>query len=154
MNPENTERVQQEYLRHNQQPHNENVGLKLSEKIKLKSHKAKIITLVREPVGRNVSAFFQNYKRFTGSGFHDSYFEAVDLINMFFKNYNHEVPLSWFDIEIKETLDIDVYDYTFPKEKGFLAIQKGNIELLILKMEMSDAIKQKVISEFLNIGLF
>lgn len=42
---------------------------------------------------------------------------------------------TWFDYEIKQLFDIDVYQYPFDKKKGYTIIKKNNTEILILKLE-------------------
>ena len=64
------------------------------------------------------------------------------------------VPLTLFDVEMKRSLDIDVYEYEFPKEDGYLYLNEHPFELLIIKCEISDLIKERVISDFLSIDNF
>jgi hypothetical protein len=154
LNPDNIEKVQQEYLDHGLVPLDESLGERLYAEVIQKRKSVKLITLVREPIGRNMSAFFQNFKRFTGVEYDDADFTVEELVNLFVEGYRHPVPLTWFDVEMKQTLDIDVYEYPFPKEKGHLTIKKGNFELLILKLEVDDAIKEKAIAEFLDVEDF
>ena len=75
-------------------------------------------------------------------------------MDIFIKEYRHTVPLIWFDIEMKPVTNIDVYNHPFPMEEGFLSIRQGNFELLILKLESNDSIKEKAIRGFLNIKDF
>jgi len=154
MNPDNIKRVKDEYLKKGRKPLNERSGIILYKNVCRKKRKAKFITIVREPVSRNFSAFFQNFKRFTGSEFKESKLYTQKLIRIFISEYMHDVPLIWFDIEIKNTLGIDVYNFQFPKEKGHMVIQKNNFELLVLKLEIPDRKKQDAISEFMNLHDF
>ena len=154
MNPNNIKRVKDEYLKKGRNPLNERLGIILYKNICRKRRKAKFITMVREPVSRNFSAFFQNFHRFTGLSFKQSELDIEELIQIFISEYMHDVPLDWFDIEIKNTLGINVYDFQFPKEKGHLVIQKGNFELLVLKLEISDKEKRDAISEFMTLTDF
>jgi len=54
----------------------------------------KLISLVREPVSRNLSAFFENFKRDVGIDYKDSEYNPTDLLNIFLENYNHDIPLN------------------------------------------------------------
>lgn len=114
----------------------------------------KFITLVREPISRNIADFFQNFTYYTGFNCDTNSCTLEVLTTTFIENIRHTLPLDWFDEEINSALGIDVFKYTFPKEKGYLIIRKGNIELLIIKMEIDDSVKEKAISEFLDIGDF
>ena len=154
MNPDNIEKVRQEYSDNNQAPPDESLGERLYADFINKQKRARFITIVREPVSRNISAFFENLRRFTGVEYGDADFTIEELVDIFIERYRHSVPLTWFDIEIKQTLGIDVYEYLFPKEKGYLAIRKGSFELLILKLEVDDSIKENAIAEFLDLEAF
>lgn len=151
MNPNNIENVSKEYLGKGVYPQDESLGAWLYENICQKNRKAKFITLAREPVSRNFAAFFQNFKRFTGTDHKDADFQIEKLVELFLSEYRHETPLNWFDIEMKKTIGIDVYKNPFPKEKGYITIKKENFDLLVLKLELLDNIKQKVLTEFLDI---
>lgn len=113
--------------------------------------KAKFITLVREPIGRNISAFFQNFYIYTGVEYDKAKFSIDEIIKLFLNNYDHTNPFFWVDEEIKETLNIDVYKYAFPQEKGYQLIKKKNFELLIIKIEIDDSIIEEVVKNFLNL---
>lgn len=63
-------------------------------------------------------------------------------------------PLTWFDVEMREALGIDIYHYPFPREKGYTTIQAGNIELLIFKAELAQQIKEQVCADFLGLANF
>ncbi|MFC1812461.1 putative capsular polysaccharide synthesis family protein [Thermodesulfobacteriota bacterium] len=152
MNPTYIEEVRKEHITSNHVPPNDSLGLELYKTICLKKKNAKIITIVREPISRNISAFFQNFNRFTGLDYSKSHLEIKKLIEIFLSEYKHDVPLTWFDKEIKQTLGIDIYQHPFPKEKGYLTIRKDCFNLLILKLELPDTLKQEVISEFLEVN--
>ena len=116
--------------------------------------KAKIITLVREPLRRNISAFFENLQIYIGLDNKDTDYQLEKIMDIFIKEYSHEVPLQWFDLEFKKATGINVYNYPFPKDKGYITIEKNNIELLIVKLEISDSLKQRVIADFLHLDKF
>lgn len=115
---------------------------------------AKFISLVREPVGRNVSAFFQNLEVITGLSREAAAHKADTLNTLFLKTYNHHVPLTWFDDELRETLGIDVYAQPFPKEQGYIELRNGPFELLVLRTELPDAEKAFAIQQYLDLRQF
>lgn len=154
LHPVNIERVRQDHLKRNSEPPDERMGMLLYENVVNKRKRCKFITLVREPIARNISAFFQNFKFFTGMNFSDQVFSVDELTNIFLNNYPHSVPLAWFDEEMKRALNIDVYEHEFPKGKGYLYLNKDPFELLIIKCEIPDLIKERVISDFLSIDNF
>lgn len=126
----------------------------LYKNIILKKRPVKIITSTREPIGRNISAFFENFERETGQKYENSDLTPQKLTEIFLDFFPHSIPLQWFDKNIKTNLGIDVYEYTFPRELGYLSIHKDNVDLLILKSEIPDAVKEKSIADFLGIKEF
>lgn len=119
--------------------------------------KAKVITLVREPVSRNISHFFRimsvNRILDVAGGAQDISME--ELYNNFIEKVTyHWTPLVWLDEELKPVLGVDIYATPFPKEKGYEIIKRGTIELLVLKLEVDDSVKEKAISEFLGVDGF
>jgi len=154
LKPDNIIRLKKEYYEKTKINLHETTGLRIYNKICKKNRKAKFLTVVREPVSRNISAFFQNLIRFTGYGYDELKMSTDELIQNFISTYPHNVPLEWFDIELKSTLGIDIYDHEFSKEKGYSTIKKGNFELLILKLELPDHQKQKIISEYMQLDDF
>jgi len=115
----------------------------------LKHRKSRIITIVREPIGRNISAFFQVVKNYAKNILKLNLDELTDL---FFNRFDrHSRPLEWFDTEFKKTLNIDIYQHSFPIEKGYQILKENNLEILILKLEIDDQKKEEAISEFLGL---
>lgn len=119
-----------------------------------KQHPAKIISLVRDPVGRNVSAFFQNMDALPGLTRAGGLREPDKLRALFLDAYPHAVPLEWFDIEMRQTLGIDVYAQPFPKEQGHTVRRRGPFEVLILRAELPDPAKAGAIQQFLGVDAF
>ena len=62
--------------------------------------------------------------------------------------------MQWFDLEFKKATGINVYNYLFPKHKGYMTIEENNIELLIMKLEIPDALKERVIADFMHLDKF
>ena len=111
----------------------------------------KLISLTREPIGRNISAFFQNFEKITGVRPQDSMFSDDDLSNFFFNNpkTDNESPLLWFDENIKKEFGIDVYKTPFDKKEGWAIIKRSNIDLLLMKSEISDKTKEELIRNYI-----
>lgn len=98
----------------------------------------KIITMVRDPIAVNLSTVFQ----WIGRGNADKYFsdqlrkgatfsEAVVELMLRIKNRLFD----WFNEELKEMYGIDVFDYPFDREKGYVIISENTVEILLLKTE-------------------
>jgi hypothetical protein len=113
----------------------------------LQDKQRRIITLTRDPVARNISAFFQNLDVFCHAG--DAR-NAGKLIEIFFNKYNQDIPLNWFDREFREATGIDVYKHEFNKELGYSVIGNRGLEVLIIKSEISDDNKTAGLRSFLG----
>lgn len=107
----------------------------------------KIVTSVRDPIARNISAFFQYFPR------KDRKKPMEDIIRDYWTFTAHLTPLTWFDQELKKHFDIDLFQEPFDKEKGCSVIHKGNIRVLVLKMEMMDK-NEQAIGDFLGMNHF
>jgi hypothetical protein len=109
----------------------------------------KIITSVREPIAANVSMFFQLLKWYTHGSYRRDRFSTDELIRLFFDRYSCGRPLIWFDEEMKYNTGIDVYRNPFPSDRGALAFHEGNTDILVLKTETEDVLKEQALSRFL-----
>lgn len=110
----------------------------------------KIITPVREPIGRNLSFFFQVFELYTGVSHQHSNLSIDELCEIFLRKNEHDLAINWFDIEFQKALGVDVYAYEFPREDGFLRIQHGNLDILLFKAEIDDSLKEDTLADFLN----
>lgn len=126
--------------------------------------KWKIITLVRDPIARNVSEFFYSvdttkndphlpdfYTRYQSGGI-----KVSELINRFLMRFaegsdEYFVPLNWFDREFPSVLEIDIYSIKFPKQKGFNIVHTDSYDILILKLEWLKDCYSEAFHEFLGL---
>lgn len=74
------------------------------------------------------------------------------ILDSFYAEYPHEVPLKWFDREPKVTIDIDVYSKSFPSDRGYIRFRNGPFKLLVLRTELSDSQKADAVEDFLGIS--
>jgi hypothetical protein len=128
---------------------------------KLKNKNISIIVLVREPISRKLSSVFQN------SIMHGSKFFSennnynlknvesfiLDTINS--KSFiNHEKK--WFDKEIKECFNIDVFKEDYDYDKDYLIFKDKKACLLLMRMETMSDIFPVAVKQFFsnNIKLF
>ena len=154
LNPDHIHAVREEYLRRGKRPPNEQKGLYLYRKVIKPRKPAKIITLVREPISRNISAFFENLDLFSNPNSRLQEEEITNLIDTFLREYNHDTVLNWFDIEMKSTTGINVYQYSFPKQTGYQIIIENPYQLLILRHDLDDETKASLIGDFLGLEQF
>ena len=155
LNPENIKKVKDECLQRCEIPPNEELGLYLYKNlIRKRETSTKIITLVREPIARNISAYFQNMEFSEAEKNAQNDLEIEKLTSGFIQKYSHDVPLNWFDVELKKTTGIDIYKYDFPKQQGYQIIDSPPYHVLILRHDLDDRLKEKCITTFLDIDTF
>ena len=113
----------------------------------------KIISPVREPIGRNISDFFQLLEDFTEKKSDSSKPGTKELIDAFISNYTHDLPLTWFDNNIKKHFNINIFDSPFPKT-GVATYSLNNVSLLTFRVDLDDRLKEKAIRDFLGFKSF
>lgn len=125
-------------------------------KMKVKSgNKLKIITLVREPISRNISFLFQFapiflYKIYFEKGNRANVDKTLELLEEeFYERLWHTSANEWFDQDFKEVTGIDIFDHDFDQTKGYAVIEENNISVLVLKMEQLNE-NIEVIGEFIG----
>jgi hypothetical protein len=97
----------------------------------------RVITLVRDPVARNISSFFENIRYFIpGSGMPS----RAQLEKVFKNRFHHANILEWFDREFRPVLGVDVFDLDFDAGKGYGIFRKGRTELLVIRLEKLDLV--------------
>lgn len=114
----------------------------------------KIITLTREPIAHAISNLFQsienrNPELIEGNGELKNQTVIDKLQSQLEKG--DEPSIKWFDRELKEVFDINVYDYPYNHEDGYLIICVGTVEVLLIRAEDLDRSFQEAIGKFLNL---
>jgi len=108
----------------------------------------KIITLVRDPVARNVSAFFNNISNFLGSETLKSVTTNV-LVKKFLTSYPHRIATDWFENEFKKNAGVDILSYNLDKNKGYFRINSLWRDILLIKVEIQDSVKVNALDGFI-----
>lgn len=115
------------------------------------NNKKFIISLVREPVSREVSNFMQNPKDFLDSDILS--YSIDDLQKEYLKNLSYDYTLDWFDSEFLNYTGFDVYSRPFDKENGYSIYQHGDFMVLIIKLEKLNDCFSESMKEFLGLDL-
>lgn len=121
-----------------------------------------VVTLVRDPLRRNVSSFFQNLELM-----YDFWPEkelrsknarviAERLVEMFLNSYvanrspvEHDGdPLTWFDREIAPVFGCDLYATPFPFSSGYEIYTSKNARILLLRLEDVERVASAALTKF------
>ena len=112
-------------------------------------HPTKIITLVRDPLARNISAYFETNKKAKAPNFDTT--KINYLIEDFIEHFNHHENEDWYQNEFNRALDTDIFAYEFDRERGWSIFKNGSFEVLVLKTSLPDSEKTKQIEQFTGI---
>ena len=110
----------------------------------------KVISVVREPLARTISAMWENFDKVW------RYSETPNFQEVQHVNFNNNFELEefeWYNKEMKNVFGIDIYEYPFDKEKGYTIIEKPNLSILLMTLEKMDEL-EAVIGKFVNVDDF
>ena len=110
-----------------------------------------VVTLVRDPAARNVSAFFQVAGRF-GVDLDDPPM-TPELVRRFYDCFPaHDAPAKWFDAELAPALSIDVYRVPFDHAAGFQIYEGERARLLVIRVEDLPRVGAEALGRFFKVG--
>lgn len=124
-------------------------SLRALELLKKETEPVRIISMIRDPIARNISAFFENVHAFGMQ--YDS--AAGELIKTFKEQYPHQVPLRWFDRELKDGIGFDVFGQAFDRDARVSRYSTGRFEILVARIDADLSVLQPEISDFVGASL-
>jgi hypothetical protein len=119
-----------------------------------------VITLIRDPIARNISTFFQGFPIYfphlAGKTEGD---EALDLridelVDVFLNQYlEHEAPSIWYDTHFKPVFGLDVFDTPFDPEQGYQIYRTDTADVLLIRLEDFNRVLSSSLSAFLDLRI-
>ncbi len=115
----------------------------------------KVITLVRDPIARNLSLLFQlgrrlipDFKRRCATG----QLDPMQVYDRFGEEFPGQIDcMRWFPDELQRVFGIDVFAAPFDRETGF-QVYRGNVaDVLLLRTEDIDRAGATALREFLEL---
>lgn len=128
----------------------EDLGLSLGAELIGPRRPARVVSLVREPVARNISFYFQTLDVLWQAERAHERFSVERLLSEFHERFTHERGVEWFDKEFKPVLGVDVYEHPFPHDRGFLRIDSGPYEILLMRHDLDDRVKERRLAELVG----
>lgn len=133
----------------------------------IKKQNVNIVCGVRDAIGQRLSLCYElvdlywDMEEFWDGGgdvdaiFNRYFTQPVDndceyTRHLKYAGYNYSAA-DFFDKQLKKHFDIDVYNYPFDKDKGYIIIRKDNINVMIYQMEKMNGLG-KEFSDFLGCG--
>ena len=111
-----------------------------------------IISIVRDPVARNLSGFTNAFHIPGREGLTDPAQVRI-ASERFMAEHKHEWPLNWFDEQLHATLGVDVYTRPFDHTGKNLHIGEASdaVRVLVLRLEDDDETKARALAQFLDL---
>ncbi len=121
--------------------------------------KWKIISLVREPVSRRISAIFENlgHLKDIDRSHQDAAIASIqEKLCEEFRTFSDTADRAgtWFDTELRDMFGLDVYSIPFPKKQGYHIYETPKADILIVRLEDLDRCHKEAFSRFLGIPHF
>ena len=117
----------------------------------------KVITLVRDPIGKAVSAFFYNIdpdKAKQEFRWFNKGRVVRKLVNQFVENLHFKDSSNWFDQQLRPVFGVDVFAEPFPVEQGYHIYHGANADILLLKLERLNSCAAEAFGDFLGLEGF
>ncbi|WP_250658148.1 putative capsular polysaccharide synthesis family protein [Alkalimarinus coralli] len=123
-----------------------------------KGKNIKIVVPLRDPIATNVSSFFHNFIWWPKELLTICQANAPGCIEKlkahYLEHHLHDVPLTWFDMELKQVFDIDFLATEFPKDTGYKIYNGKGYEVMIVRLENLNHCATKAFKEFLGLDDF
>lgn len=113
------------------------------------NRRLKVITLVREPIIRDLSGLFQNWEAHFDKNETD-----VKILLEKMRDHEHEYSLNWFDTEFSNFLNFDIYSVPFDKEKGYSIYKLDEADVLCIRLEDLNRVAREAIRDLLGLSNF
>lgn len=110
-----------------------------------------VVTLVRDPVARNLSAFFHQLPRYVADAALGPELPDRMLLAIFLERFDHRFALDWFDAELRRTFGVDVFATRFVFEGG-QSTETDRARILLLRCEDLDAHLPRVMHRWLGLS--
>lgn len=114
-------------------------------------HRVKIVTLVRDPLARELSDVFENWKGLFPIRRIDDL--TYDMVASYLDGHDHAYALGWFDTEFRNWTSLDIYAQAFDRERGYCIYRDDRFDVLVLKLEQLGSCLPEAMGEFAGIEI-
>jgi len=114
----------------------------------------KIISLIRNPIERNLSAFFDAFEFHLGISPSNYTGTLQYLENAFHEKVDHNYAVQWFEKQFFEGTGIDIYANAFDKNTKWATYTNTNPQILLLRSDLPDPNKETAVSQFCGLSDF
>lgn len=112
---------------------------------RLEARQWQLVSIIREPVARNVSAFFLDIDRFFNDfqiRYQRGEISIAQMHEVFLEEFPHDMPLDWFEVEVQDPFGIDIFAVPYRDSDGYAIARHDNVSLLVMKLDrLNDCFK-------------
>lgn len=119
-----------------------------------KNRPFKVISLFRNPIERNISAFFDAFEFHIGMPASKYKGDIQTIEDAFHTKLNHRYAIDWYGKHFKNGLGLDIYQTYFDTQKKYQIIKSDLCEILLLDSRLADEKKETLIAHFCNLESF
>jgi hypothetical protein len=116
-----------------------------------------VMTMVRDPVARNIAAFFQNIDSYLPEWkelWESNSLPMQRLLDSFFENEEVNSPF-WFETRLELVFGINVYASPFPHQIGYKIYRNPpRADMLLIRLENLNQVASEAVDKFLRIPNF
>lgn len=120
--------------------------------------RVKVITMVRDPLATNLSGLFHNYRWWPAELRAHCDPPTADCLaavqTYFLDHYTHDVPDTWFDMEVRSLYGVDVFAEPFDPQRGYAIYRNDFADVLLIKLEKLNECVAEAVHDFLGIADF
>jgi hypothetical protein len=118
----------------------------------------KVITLVRDPVARNLSLLFQVGERLIPDFRFRCHTDTLDPVAVF-EHFERAFPsqvkcLQWFDDELQRVFDVDLFGAPFDRDAGYQVYPGPIADVLLLRTDRLHEVGEEALRRFLGLTEF
>lgn len=107
----------------------------------------RIVTLVREPLERNVSAYFHNLALLAPELSDE---DVAGHVEKFLEVYPHGVPLRWIDEELSRALGFDFYALPFDRSARYSYYEIDRLQICVMRTDAEDEQKSAALERLVD----
>lgn len=125
------------------------LGPFVNKKLIAKEKKTIIISSIREPIARNISSFFEDFRVYNEGKWIDEISET-EAIENFINNYPHHSPAHWFKEEFLYSLNLEMKDVQFNITEKAGEFEHHQYKVLLFRTDLEDDKKVDLLKTTLN----
>lgn len=108
----------------------------------------RVVSLVREPIDRNISAAFTSLRKSRNRQLREAVDDSDALIQLW-KEFDDRRPFQWFQDEIEGVLGVRVFDGE-PIQHGFGRWSTPDVDLLVLRSDLPREMQEAELASFVG----